>query len=399
MTNPTVHFGTELRRQRMEAGLSLAGLAKRVHYSKSHLSKVETGLKPPSADLARQCDALLARDGSLVRLAKPLLRRSGSTPDDADPPATEPPAPVPHPPIVAAEPTVASFRTIFDQVRQLGQWVSPGLLIPQLGPQVDALGQIAARSGPDGRDAALVLAARFAEYAGWLAQESGDDQTATWWTRRAVALATAGGDGDMEAYAMVRYGLIALYRHDAIATVELARAAQAAATNPRIRGLAAQREAQGHAVAGDYDACMRALERSTTLLSAAQAGGEPVIGSSNVADVVAMTTGWCLFDLGQPEEAARILGAELARIPPGAMRARARWGARLALAHASAGDPRAACTAVTAVLDTAGQLDSATVRADLRYLARMLNRWHADPETRATRLRLTDALNTAVEPR
>src|SRR5262249_50425917 len=61
-------FGAELRRRREAAGLSLAALARLVHYSKSHLGKVETGVKRPGADLARRCDSALACGGSLAAL-------------------------------------------------------------------------------------------------------------------------------------------------------------------------------------------------------------------------------------------------------------------------------------------------------------------------------------------
>ena len=63
-----VPFGRELRRIRTERGLSLARLAEIVHYSKGYLSKIETGTKPASADLARRLDDVLDAGGHLVRL-------------------------------------------------------------------------------------------------------------------------------------------------------------------------------------------------------------------------------------------------------------------------------------------------------------------------------------------
>ncbi|CAM5479978.1 HTH cro/C1-type domain-containing protein OS=Streptomyces fumanus OX=67302 GN=GCM10018772_48110 PE=4 SV=1 [Streptomyces fumanus] len=63
-------FGSELRRRRMAARLSLQQLAQRVHYSKSQLSKVERGLKRPTPELARLCDTVLRADGALSRLAE-----------------------------------------------------------------------------------------------------------------------------------------------------------------------------------------------------------------------------------------------------------------------------------------------------------------------------------------
>src|SRR5262249_9162730 len=140
----------------------------------------------------------------------------------------------------------------------------------------------------------------YAEYTGWMAQEAGDDVGAAWWTGRAVDLAEAGGDREMAAYALVRRALITLYQQDAVQTVELARLARPAATNPRIRSLASLREAQGHALAGDYDACFRALDRAGGAVPASVVPGSavpggvvldaPVIGTSQVPDPVATAT-------------------------------------------------------------------------------------------------------------
>ncbi|WP_208865686.1 helix-turn-helix domain-containing protein [Streptomyces viridochromogenes] len=64
-------FGERLRRLRAERGLSLAELSPLVHYSRGHLSKVENGQKPASADLAQGCDEALGAQGALIALAPP----------------------------------------------------------------------------------------------------------------------------------------------------------------------------------------------------------------------------------------------------------------------------------------------------------------------------------------
>jgi transcriptional regulator with XRE-family HTH domain/tetratricopeptide (TPR) repeat protein len=71
-------FGAELRRLRRAAGLSLSGLADRVHYSKGYLSKVETGLTTPNSALAALCEAELDAAGALTALLprEPARRRT-----------------------------------------------------------------------------------------------------------------------------------------------------------------------------------------------------------------------------------------------------------------------------------------------------------------------------------
>jgi transcriptional regulator with XRE-family HTH domain len=62
----TPSFPAELRRLRRERGLSLADLARRAHYSKGYLSKIETGVKRATVDVARQCDHILRAEGELL---------------------------------------------------------------------------------------------------------------------------------------------------------------------------------------------------------------------------------------------------------------------------------------------------------------------------------------------
>ena len=61
-------FGVELRRLRRDAGISLSELARRVHYSKSHLSKVENGRTRPNKVLAALCDQEFRTGGVLAAL-------------------------------------------------------------------------------------------------------------------------------------------------------------------------------------------------------------------------------------------------------------------------------------------------------------------------------------------
>ncbi|TQE25727.1 helix-turn-helix domain-containing protein [Streptomyces ipomoeae] len=67
----TTHsFPAQLRRLRQERGLSLTDLARQTHYSKGYLSKIETGTKRATVDVARFCDQVLRADGELLRLVE-----------------------------------------------------------------------------------------------------------------------------------------------------------------------------------------------------------------------------------------------------------------------------------------------------------------------------------------
>ncbi|MFF3649227.1 helix-turn-helix domain-containing protein [Streptomyces sp. NPDC002181] len=61
-------FPAQLRRLRVQRGLSLADMARRTHYSKGYLSKIETGAKRATHDVALRCDRVLEAGGTLLQL-------------------------------------------------------------------------------------------------------------------------------------------------------------------------------------------------------------------------------------------------------------------------------------------------------------------------------------------
>lgn len=421
-----VPFGAALRQRRLAAGLSLRDLAERIHYSKPYLSKIETGQRRPSLELARQCDAALHAEGALLALVP---TTTAEAPADPTGPSDDEwtisvdssgrggfgavttrgsrtrgavtPLTWAMPPAVGAghygPAELRSFRSMFDTMRRAGHAMAPATILPILITQTHALRLLARAGGPGVRTQALFLASRFAEYTGWLAQEAGDDRGAMWWTDQAVEFAATAGDRDLAAYALVRRGLVAMYRYDARETIAVAKRAQAARCSARIQGLAALREAQGHALAGDYDLCRRRLDRAAEMLESARnaSDGQPLLGSTTIADPVAMVTGWCLYDLGRPYEAVRYLASELAAVPAYAYRTRARIGVRYALALVAAGELEQGCTVADGLLDCAIMTDSATVRVDLRRLAQELSRRGNHRAVKALMPRLVTALSTA----
>lgn len=376
-------FGALLRECRAAAGISMGELAKRVNYSKSYISKIENDLKPPNAMLARICDGVLDAGGALIesaheararsRAANTLDRRqmlagAGAVLGIALAGGSRP---------ILDDRAVAGLRASFEQLRALGMQTSPAVVLESLVTQTHTVHALARGNPEPVRSRLLLLAARMAEYTGWLSQEAGNDHDALSWTRHAAELGRAGGDRAIESYAFVREAGLALYRQDPIATIDLARQAQKLGrAGSRTFGLAARREAQGHALAGDRDAFERALDRAAGPLyaSTVDAKDYPVLGST-APDPLALARGWSLADLGLAGESATLLGGELARVPVTNRRTRARFGVRRSLAHALDGEIDESCRTLAAALDDVAHVDSATVRTDLRELARCLSRW------------------------
>ncbi|WKV75288.1 helix-turn-helix domain-containing protein [Streptomyces sp. PCS3-D2] len=74
-------FPAQLRRLRVQRGLSLADLARETHYSKGYLSKIETGAKRVTVDVARRCDDVLGAGGELLRMARETEAPEGDAAD------------------------------------------------------------------------------------------------------------------------------------------------------------------------------------------------------------------------------------------------------------------------------------------------------------------------------
>ncbi|MGH3869172.1 MAG: helix-turn-helix domain-containing protein [Pseudonocardiaceae bacterium] len=126
-------IGPELRRLRTEQGLSLAALAQRVHYSTGYLSKIETGKKPVTPELARRLDEALETDGVLAAL---LPLPEGPIPADDEPLGA---GVCPYPGLAAFGPAQAQWffgrhQAISDLVSQLDDRLAGGGLLAVVAP-------------------------------------------------------------------------------------------------------------------------------------------------------------------------------------------------------------------------------------------------------------------------
>lgn len=402
-----LRFGAELRRRREAAGMTLDQLAEVTTYSKGHLSKIERGVNPPTMNLAQCCDAYFNAGGRLRRLFSAEEQSAVSRPR----PARRRVIATGVGSLLAARmadggkaghagaqelPPGALYQEQLNQMKQLGQSLAPAAILPVLRSQASTVMALAYRTTGSSRAGLLITASRFAEYIGWMAQENGDDAAALHATAEAVDLARAGGDTDLADYALVRRALVTYYKGNASHTITLAQQAQRSSVPPRVKGLAAQREAQGHALAGDEKACGRALDRARALLDVGvDPSTGPVLGTTQLADPVSMVAGWCLYDLGRPRQAAEALERECRRIAPHALNTRTRYGLRHALALAASGEIERSCETARGLLAFMSIIPSATVRTDVRRLDREWSRFRGNPMVRGLRPALANVLNAA----
>jgi tetratricopeptide (TPR) repeat protein len=388
-------------------------LSRLVHYDKGHLSKVERGRRPASVALARICDSVLDAGGRLQELVAapapapapapalsggPQLLAAGRSLADildlvaahADPLGDEVSATTLD--VAVADPeTPDRFRTLFDLLRRQGRQSHPGLILPTVLTPARLLCRLGATAAEPVRAQLLALAAHYLEFAGWMAQEAGNDERALRLTAAAELLADPAEAPQLAPYALVRYAEVALYRGEARRVIELAeQAEQDRNATTRVRILAAQRAAQGYALSGDTADCEAALDRAARLNRRPQSAPDSEIwlGSAAAGRADRLVRGWCYYDLGLPEQAADLLAKGLAEMPADAVRARALYGVRLSLARAAAGDVEGACGQADEALSRARLVGSATVRHQLRQLEKELTRWRRRPCVRHVQARM-----------
>ncbi|MGB7795211.1 MAG: helix-turn-helix domain-containing protein [Pseudonocardiaceae bacterium] len=121
--------GVELRRLRQARGWSLAEMAREVPYSKSYLSKLETGTKRITLDIARCVDEAMGTDGALAAVVCAI--DGGALPADDEPAGSEA---CPYPGLAAFGPDQARWffgrgDTTRDLISQLDNPLTRGELV------------------------------------------------------------------------------------------------------------------------------------------------------------------------------------------------------------------------------------------------------------------------------
>ncbi|MFJ2704984.1 helix-turn-helix domain-containing protein [Streptomyces sp. NPDC087428] len=345
---PPGDFGVVLATLRARQGWSVREFARRANVSEGQICNLESGLRNPTPAVAAACDAAFGTGGELVELAGS-GRRAARVED-----------------VVEAGPVVAGYERVLWDLKDIGRSTGPRFVTASMKSITHILTDAGPHAVGEQRAEIWLLASRFAEYTGWMAQEAGNPAEALRWTNLAVRWGAQGGDETVAAYALVRKAFIAQHRGDTDAAIGFAdRAAGHPAATPVIRAHAARRAAQGHARRGDAVACREALERFSS--HAAEVIGHrtphwgPRVENGNPRLVEAS----CMLSLRRFELAADLFAAEHRPAAPADSNSQARFAVRQATALAGAGRLDGACQIVEATLPVIKRIDSATVRAEL----------------------------------
>ncbi|WP_447003441.1 helix-turn-helix domain-containing protein [Saccharothrix isguenensis] len=279
-----------------------------------------------------------------------------------------------------ADDALSRLRVLRRIVNDAHNWRSSRALMPTARGMYDFIDALRRSARGERRRDLLGIAATYAEFLGWMHDELGDPRGAIQWTARALEQGQAADNRDVVAYSYVRMSQLAEADGDADRVVGLARAARREQDlSPMVRALAFRQEARGLAVAGDEASCMDRLDQARTEFERVtpRTDEEYWIGYCATTQQFEMERAASWLELGKPNRAIEVYQNVQDRV----WLQLCTWEqgvhtAKLAHAHAMAGERQHAVSLAYEALDTARATKSALV---VRELGR-LGPWEGAPD-------------------
>jgi helix-turn-helix protein len=403
-------LGAEIRSRRLAQGLTLQALAKLTGYSSQHISAAERARDPVSGWFVRVLDRELAADGALLDLLAAAVYDRGRERHEreADRRAGLPPLPcdAPHREVGDEDVDPINRRALLGAGvgAALGLAASAPASAREIDPELvqhwtqllSLLGRHAAAFGPHDvlaaarreidsitehrktargelRTQLLCVESRWAGFAAWLSNDTGQTRDRDTWMEHARQLAQESGYRDMAAFARQRQSQWSAENRDARQAIVFAEAAlRTPGVNDQTRTLCALSAALGYALANDADACERKLNDAYRFVEG-DSPAPPWSGEFSVKSLrlVRANEARCWLWL-QPAKAIPLYESALRDWPRDLMRDGAVTQARLAFACASAGEHDRAASEGRKALAIARTTKSSVAARELKQLAQTL---------------------------
>ncbi|MEU4312663.1 helix-turn-helix transcriptional regulator [Nocardia sp. NPDC024068] len=260
-------FGTELRRLRLRAGLSVRGLARELHYDAGALSRFENARRKPPFELVEAMDRALSSGGSLGSLYESLVPVSPESDRATRLQLRESVALTERRYIDIA--LAGELSELLAESRRLEDRVGSQLVLALGERQARIAAALAVEARGVSRADIVDAAAGWQQFAGWLHASLGHHAAAIQHYRVALELATESGDPNMLSTALAMRGHVAWMAGDIGSMIGLSRAAQrdAGALNPTVLALAVQQEGRGLGIEGDVDGMEVKLDTAAELIA------------------------------------------------------------------------------------------------------------------------------------
>jgi hypothetical protein len=254
----------------------------------------------------------------------------------------------------------------------------PRYLLPFIQPQLSLIDQICQSAREPERQPTLFIGAKFAEFCGWLCQDSGNTDSAIYWTNQALDYAHELGDPQLLSYILVRKSNIVTESGTPGHGLGLANAALNVCDRipPRIRAVSLRHRARAHSLLSEKKEFERDINEALDYAADGQSSDDCYVSIEAgiswdhakycTPSYIAMEAGVSWVEFARPDLAIDIFRNSLQTWPPDSqVRDRGLCLARLATASAVQRHVEAACEGATEALAIARTTGSARIRAQL----------------------------------
>jgi hypothetical protein len=310
--------------------------------------------------------------------------------------------PPPREPYAPTHEVLSYLLNILNEHIRADALTGPRYLFPFIYPQLSLIDQLCQSAREPERGPTLFIGAKFAEFCGWVFQDSGDTDSAIYWTNQALDYAHELGDPQLLAYTLVRKSNIVTEAGSPGHGLGLANAALNISGHmaPRVRAVSLRHRARAHSLLSEKAEFERDIDEA--LRCAADDGSSDdsyvTVGAGiswNHAkyctpSYITMEAGISWVDFTRPDLAIDIFHDSLQNWPPRSqVRDRGLCLARLATASAVQHEVEAACEAARAALAIAQTTGSARIRAQLISAYNHLEPGTNDPAVQELNYQLT----------
>ncbi|MFE0023257.1 helix-turn-helix domain-containing protein [Amycolatopsis sp. NPDC059021] len=366
-------LGERLKAARNAAGISLAAMATKTHYSKPYLSQLEGGTRTVKPDHVTAYSRALSI--SVESLYGPALD----------------PLRVAHEWLVADTPVaqhrqagrrvgeslVGELERRVVELRHLDDTVGGGDLIPLVRRELAEAAEVVrcgSYPGSVGRRLRVVVG-ELAQLAGWVASDAGAYVEAEQTYLSGVSAAQEAGDNVLAGQLLSSLSYqIANVGNPADAAL-LAKSAVAGArdASPVVRALLLERVAWASARSRDRDAARRALDAVDNAYAARAPGiPEPEWVYWMSRDEIDVMAARCLIELGDPASASPLLSAAINDYDAGHAREKALYQTWLAESYARAGELDAARNVIERARTTTAGVNSARLAGRVEEIEQLV---------------------------
>lgn len=266
-----------------------------------------------------------------------------------------------------------------DEHARLDNLAGPRFVLATASTQLRQIEKLAENGAPE----VARLAARYAEFTGWLHQDAGELTEAMRLTNQAVDLAEACGDEELTTYNLMRKANVLTATGNRQAAASTARRALTAATDrfPSLIPVCLRQQALAAARLGDVTTSREAIDRALALADRNVTTGRRYSAYCTTS-YVRMEAALCLLSLREPKAAEQVCAEVLDDWPAELPRDRVLCLARRGVALVELREVEEACRTALLAVDGVRSAPSGRAIHMLRVIATRLRPFGRNPHVR-----------------